>query len=120
MSHTESCLPLHSKKKFYILDFYDRITRLGSLRNQGKKTKVLLAVGGWTDSAGDKYSKMVSDEGKRKDFVKSSIEFLKRYRFSGLHLDWVYPKCWQSNCNKGPDSDMENFSKLLKVNCVGI
>ncbi|KAK6618323.1 hypothetical protein RUM44_002775 [Polyplax serrata] len=95
-------------------NFYDRITRLGSLRNQGKKTKVLLAVGGWTDSAGDKYSKMVSDEGKRKDFVKSSIEFLKRYRFSGLHLDWVYPKCWQSNCNKGPDSDMENFSKLLK------
>lgn len=97
------------------LDFYDRVTKLHGLRNQNKKTVVLLAVGGWTDSTGDKYSKLVSNPKSRKNFVRTSIEFLKKHKFQGMHFDWAYPKCWQSDCNKGPDSDIENFAILLKV-----
>ncbi|CAG9760168.1 unnamed protein product [Ceutorhynchus assimilis] len=87
-------------------DLYQRITSLNS--------KVLLSLGGWTDSAGDKYSRLVSDGSARRRFVVGTVSFLRRHGFSGLHFDWNYPICWQSNCKKGPASDKPNFSKLLQ------
>ncbi|KAM7354055.1 chitinase 10 [Cochliomyia hominivorax] len=75
---------------------------------------VLIAMGGWTDSYGDKYSRLAADEIKRKVFASNLVGFLQRHNFSGLHLDWNYPKCWQSDCSKGPASDKPNLTKLLK------
>ncbi|XP_017154888.1 probable chitinase 10 [Drosophila miranda] len=86
--------------------YYKRITSLG--------VPVLIAMGGWTDSSGDKYSRLVSDDIKRKVFASSVTGFLQRHGFSGLHLDWNYPKCWQSDCSKGPSSDKPNLTKLLR------
>ncbi|XP_075149513.1 chitinase 10 [Haematobia irritans] len=75
---------------------------------------VLIAMGGWTDSAGDKYSRLASDDIKRRVFASNLVGFLQRHGFSGLHLDWNYPKCWQSDCSKGPASDKPNLTKLLR------
>ncbi|XP_018794816.1 PREDICTED: probable chitinase 3 [Bactrocera latifrons] len=75
---------------------------------------VLIALGGWTDSAGDKYSRLAGDEIKRKVFASNLVGFLKRNGFAGLHLDWNYPKCWQSDCSKGPASDKPNLTKLIR------
>lgn len=75
---------------------------------------VLIAMGGWTDSAGDKYSRLAADDIKRRVFASNLVGFLQRHGFSGLHLDWNYPKCWQSDCSKGPASDKPNLTKLLK------
>lgn len=86
--------------------YYKRVISLG--------VPVLIAMGGWTDSSGDKYSRLASDEIKRKVFASSVAGFLQRYGFSGLHLDWNYPKCWQSDCSKGPASDKPNLTKLLR------
>lgn len=88
-------------------DLYNRVTSIPD-------AKVLLALGGWTDSSEDKYSRLVSDGASRRKFVASVISFLRRHNFQGLHLDWNYPKCWQSNCRKGPDSDKPNFTKLIQ------
>jgi chitinase len=79
-----------------------------------KGLKVLLALGGWNDSAGDKYSRLVSDASSRARFVEHAFEFVKKYNFDGLDLDWEYPKCWQVNCDKGPASDKANFAALTK------
>lgn len=57
--------------------------------------KVSLALGGWNDSAGDKYSKLVNDPVARAKFVTHAVEFIETYGFDGLDLDWEYPKCWQ-------------------------
>lgn len=86
--------------------YYKRVISLG--------VPVLIAMGGWTDSSGDKYSRLASDQIKRKVFASSVAGFLQRYGFSGLHLDWNYPKCWQSDCSKGPASDRPNLTKLLR------
>ncbi|EDW63456.2 uncharacterized protein Dvir_GJ13003 [Drosophila virilis] len=86
--------------------YYKRVVALG--------VPVLIAMGGWTDSSGDKYSRLVSDEIKRKVFASSAAGFLQRHGFSGIHLDWNYPKCWQSDCSKGPASDRPNLTKLLR------
>uniref|UniRef100_A0A1B6DCK4 GH18 domain-containing protein n=1 Tax=Clastoptera arizonana TaxID=38151 RepID=A0A1B6DCK4_9HEMI len=90
-------------------NFYTLITSL-----QEKGVKAILALGGWNDSEGDKYSKLVSNSTLRKNFIRQSIVFLSTYNFSGLELDWEYPHCWQGDCDQGPESDVENFALLVK------
>ncbi len=71
-------------------EFYKRVTALKS-----PDRKVLLAIGGWNDSEGDKYSRLVSSPATRKKFIDHVVDFLKQHNFDGLDLDWEYPKCWQ-------------------------
>ena len=61
--------------------------------------KVILALGGWTDSGTDKYSRLVGDAESRRRFVDKAVQLLTDYGFDGLSLDWHYPVCWQVNCN---------------------
>lgn len=84
------------------------------VKKKNPKLKVLLAIGGWTDSQGDKYSMLVRDSDKRKEFVKKAVEFLKQYKFDGLDLDWEFPVCWQADCKAGPESDKDDFADLVK------
>lgn len=42
------------------------------------------------------------------------MPYLQKYGFDGIHFDWNYPRCWQSDCRKGPESDRPNFTKLIK------
>lgn len=93
---------------FSFLDLYERFTSLNDV-------KVLLGLGGWTDSAGDKYSRLVSSSTARAKFCERIVTFLRSHNFKGLHLDWNYPVCWQSNCKKGAKSDKANFAKLVQV-----
>lgn len=79
-----------------------------------KGSRILLALGGWTDSSGDKYSRLISSGVSRRKFVIATMNFLKKHNFDGLSFEWSYPKCWQSDCKKGPDSDKPNFTKLMQ------
>lgn len=96
------------RKNFFFIDLYSRATSITDV-------PVLLALGGWTDSSGDKYSRLVSDGSARRRFTLGVVAFLRKHGFKGLHIDWNYPVCWQSNCNKGPASDKQNFAKLVQV-----
>uniref|UniRef100_A0A182S9A2 chitinase n=1 Tax=Anopheles maculatus TaxID=74869 RepID=A0A182S9A2_9DIPT len=87
--------------------YYRTVTAAGDV-------PVLLGLGGWTDSVGNKYSEMVGSAANRRNFITNAVVFLKRHGFSGLHMDWNYPVCWQSDCSKGSDSDRTNFSKLIQ------
>lgn len=71
--------------------------------------KTLLAMGGWT--AGSLiYSNMASTAANRKEFIDSSISWLRKYNFDGLDMDWEYP------ANRdGKPYDKENFAHLCKV-----
>ena len=60
-----------------------------------KGIKTLVALGGWNDSKGNKYSKMVSTKESRRKFILSALVFIEKYGFQGLDLDWEYPVCWQ-------------------------
>nr|QDA39872.1 chitinase 4 [Phenacoccus solenopsis] len=88
--------------------FYERVA---GMKKRG--VKVSIAIGGWNDSSGDKYSRMVNSESARRAFISSVLRFLKQYGFDGLDLDWEYPKCWQVNCDRGPDSDKAGFAALV-------
>ena len=56
-----------------------------------------MAIGGWNDSAGDKYSRLVNSPSARLRFIENVIQFIEKYGFQGLDLDWEYPVCWQVN-----------------------
>jgi chitinase len=75
---------------YELSEFYEKVS---SLKTHG--IKVLLGIGGWDDSAGDKYSRMVNNVAARRKFVVHVLDFLEEYGFDGLDLDWEYPKCWQ-------------------------
>ena len=90
-------------------DFYKKVTAL-----KEKGVKVSIALGGWNDSEGDKYSRMVSSSSSRRNFVTKAVQFIEKWGFEGLDLDWEYPKCWQVDCSAGPSSDKENFAALVR------
>lgn len=71
-------------------EFYEKIAALKS-----RGVKVLMAIGGWNDSAGDKYSRLVNSPSARRRFIENVIQFIEKYDFEGLDLDWEYPVCWQ-------------------------
>lgn len=89
--------------------FYKKIAALGD-----KGIKPILSLGGWSDSKGDKYSRLVNNVTARANFVNQSIDFLTKYNFKGLDIDWEYPVCWQGKCNASAASDKENFGNLVK------
>ncbi|GIX80513.1 chitotriosidase-1 [Caerostris extrusa] len=52
---------------------------------------------------------MAADAGARATFVKSAVDFCKKYDFDGLDMDWEYP------ANRGgAAADKQNFITLLK------
>ncbi len=69
---------------------YRKVT---ALKSNG--IKVLIALGGWNDSQGDKYSRLVNNPTARQKFIENAMIFIEQYGFDGLDLDWEYPKCWQ-------------------------
>jgi chitinase len=71
-------------------------------------------LGGWVDSEGDKYSRLVSNLTTRSNFIDHVIKFIIKNSFDGLDLSWEFPKCWQSNCGAGPHSDQINFAKFIR------
>lgn len=67
--------------------FYERVVAY-----KKKGLKVTVAIGGWNDSAGDKYSRLVRNEAARARFIKRVIEFIEKHNFDGLDLDWEVNK----------------------------
>ncbi|KAA0201540.1 hypothetical protein HAZT_HAZT005433 [Hyalella azteca] len=90
-------------------NFYGKVT---ALKKRG--IKVTVAIGGWNDSAGDKYSRLVNNPTARRKFIEHVIEFITKHDFDGLDLDWEYPKCWQVDCNKGPATDKQAFADWVR------
>lgn len=91
------------------LDGYKKVTS-----HQEHGLKVLLAIGGWNDSEGSKYSALVARRKRRAKFITNVVTFLKEHNFNGLDIDWEFPRCWQNNCI-GPAEDKTNFGKLVQV-----
>jgi chitinase len=61
------------------------------LRKQNPDLKTLIAIGGWNEGS-EKYSAMARDPARRRVFVQSVVDFLKKYDFNGLDFDWVREK----------------------------
>ncbi|KAJ8972352.1 hypothetical protein NQ317_008762 [Molorchus minor] len=84
---------------------YQRIT---SLRDRYPHLRVSLAIGGWNEGSTN-YSRLAADPNKRSRFVASAVDFIRKYRFDGLDLDWEFP-----GKRGGSPDDKLNFLLLVK------
>lgn len=90
-------------------DMYRKVTEF---KKHG--IKVTLALGGWNDSKGDKYSRLVNSPAARARFIEDVIAFIEKHDFDGLDLDWEYPSCWQTECKEENYKDKDAFTAWVK------
>ncbi|XP_070161615.1 uncharacterized protein [Polyergus mexicanus] len=79
------------------------------LKTYNKNLKTLLAIGGWNEGS-SRFSPMVADPARRREFVKNAVKFLRQNHFDGLDLDWEYPAFRDG----GKPRDKDNYANLVQ------
>ncbi|KAJ5668320.1 uncharacterized protein N7477_006890 [Penicillium maclennaniae] len=78
-------------------------------------TKVMIAIGGWGDTAG--FSKGAKDDASRERFAKNVASMLDANGFDGVDIDWEYPGGNGQDYKQVPNSDkvseIETYPKFL-------
>ncbi|KAL2831143.1 glycoside hydrolase superfamily [Aspergillus cavernicola] len=75
-----------------------------TMRNRfSPNTKLLIAIGGWGDSAG--FSDGAKDAASRDQYAKNVAAMLDSVGFDGVDIDWEYPGGNGENYKKVPNSE---------------
>lgn len=88
---------------------YEKFT---GLKQRNSSLKVLIGIGGGDDrDVGYVFSHMAASLDRRKKFVNSVIDFVNRYNFDGVDMDWEFPADPGYN---GRPQDRKNFVELIR------
>lgn len=79
-----------------------------ALKHKNPELKVMISVGGW-DAGSQVFSNMSLTPSSRKIFIRSLLQFLDKYPFDGVDIDWEYPAQ-----RDGRPQDRRNFLSLMK------
>jgi chitinase len=93
--------------------FYSNMEKIKEYKKEYRDVKVLISVGGWTDSG--EFSDVALNEENRKKFAKSALELIKEFNLDGVDIDWEFPVSGGLPTNKARPEDKENFTLLLKT-----
>ena len=103
------------KVKEYEWNDEQMIPKLIQLKKINPELKVMFAIGGWNfnyfESTKYLFSKMAENESTRKIFIKSCIDFIEKYNFDGIDIDWEYPANPELG---GRPIDTQSFTLLIK------
>ncbi|MBR0600612.1 glycoside hydrolase family 18 protein [Sinanaerobacter chloroacetimidivorans] len=86
---------------------------LNDLKKNNSNLKTLISVGGWTWSG--RFSDAALTEKSREVFADSCVDFITKYGFDGIDLDWEYPVSGGLADNTYRPEDKQNFTLLLKT-----
>lgn len=95
---------------------YTPFESVSSMRSRfDNGTKVLIALGGWGDTAG--FSAGAATESSRTNYAKNVASMVTSLGFDGVDIDWEYPggngADYIQNPNSGKTSEIESFPLLL-------
>ncbi len=85
--------------------------QLIKLKQQHPHIKTLISVGGWTWSKN--FSDVAASDTLRKVCAQSAVDFVVKYNFDGVDLDWEYPVQGGDNIPHRTN-DGDNYILLLK------
>ena len=85
--------------------------QLQLLKDANPHLQTLISVGGWTWSG--KFSDVALTAESRERFARSCVEFMLRYGFDGVDIDWEYPTGGGLAGNFERPEDKDNFILLL-------
>lgn len=91
------------------LDYRGNFNQLQVLKRSHPHLRTIISVGGSTWSGN--FSEAASTAAKRRTFATSCVEFMHRYGFDGLSIDWEYPV--SGGRTPGVPADRANFTALL-------
>ena len=84
---------------------------LARLRQSHPRLKTVISIGGWGNSG--HFSDAALTEASRSAFIGSCIDFIRRYGFDGIDIDWEYPVSGASG-TPGRLADKSDFTLLMK------
>lgn len=88
------------------------ITKLNALKQTNPNLKTMIAVGGWSWSA--RFSDTALTEESRTIFADSCVDFIVKYGFDGVDIDWEYPVAGGLSTNIRRPEDKYNFTLLMQ------
>ncbi|HEY6491260.1 MAG: glycoside hydrolase family 18 protein [Terracidiphilus sp.] len=86
------------------------LAQLTALRKENPSLAVLISVGGWLGSGG--FSDMALTAERRRAFIDSAMDCVRRYALDGVDVDWEYPGLPGAG-NRFRNEDKRNFTLLL-------
>lgn len=92
--------------------FHGNFGQLRLLKERHPHLKVLIAVGGWSWSG--RFSDVALTPESRRRFAESVVEFLVRFGFDGVDIDWEYPVSGGLATNVRRPEDRQNFTLLIE------
>ena len=88
------------------------LAALRKLRQQNQHLKLLISVGGWSDS--QYFSDAVATAARRESFAASCVDFVVEQSLDGVDLDWEYPVSGGAAGTIHRPADKQNFTLLLQ------
>ncbi|WP_223590750.1 glycoside hydrolase family 18 protein [Neobacillus bataviensis] len=104
----EQTFPGDTADQPYKGNFY----QLTKLKQQYPQLKTLISVGGWSWS--ERFSDVALTDQSRAIFADSCLQFILKYGFDGIDLDWEYPVSGGEAGNIHRTEDKQNFTLLVK------
>ncbi|MFN0222953.1 MULTISPECIES: glycosyl hydrolase family 18 protein [Paenibacillus] len=87
--------------------------QLIKLKEANPHLQTIISVGGWSWS--NRFSEVAADPAARAAFAKSAVDFLRKYQFDGVDLDWEYPGGGGLAGNASSPADKQNYTLLLRT-----
>jgi chitinase len=87
-------------------------SKLNALKQINPNLKTLISVGGWSWSG--RFSDAALTDASRTVFAESVVDFIVKYGFDGVDIDWEYPVSGGLSTNIRRPEDKQNFTLLLK------
>lgn len=91
--------------------FEENIEKLQILKIINPNMKLIISVGGWGI---DGFSDAALTPESREIFAESIVEFLEKYNFDGVDIDWEFPVTGGAENIKHNPNDKENFVLLIE------